>query len=82
MYAHLPGSWSLAFWATAIARGSPSSLTSMIARHGGGSAGHAGVAYEDRVFRNLRCKRVQVDEIWSFVYATAANVPHSQVCAD
>src|SRR5919197_1012219 len=25
--------------------------------------------YQDRAFRDLRCKRVQVDEIWSFVYA-------------
>jgi hypothetical protein len=25
--------------------------------------------YQDRVFRDLNCKRIQVDEIWSFVYA-------------
>src|ERR1700704_3517676 len=24
--------------------------------------------YQDRVFRNLMCKRVQVDEIWAFVH--------------
>ncbi len=23
--------------------------------------------YQDRVFRNLTCKRLQLDEIWSFV---------------
>lgn len=30
--------------------------------------------YQDEVFRNLNCKRIQFDEIWSFVYATAKNV--------
>lgn len=37
-------------------------------------AGMACAAYQDRVLRNLPCKRVQVDEIWSFVYAKQANV--------
>jgi IS1 family transposase len=37
-------------------------------------AGHACAAYQDKAFRNLPCKRVQMDEIWSFVYAKAANV--------
>jgi IS1 family transposase len=32
-------------------------------------AGIAAAAYQDRVLRNLPCKKVQVDEIWSFVYA-------------
>src|SRR5262245_58407871 len=31
-------------------------------------AGTACAAYQDRVLRNLPCKRVQVDEIWSFIY--------------
>ncbi|MBI4166609.1 MAG: IS1 family transposase [Acidobacteria bacterium] len=31
--------------------------------------------YQDRVLRNLKCKRVQCDEIWSFCYAKAKNVP-------
>ncbi len=31
--------------------------------------------YQDRVLRNLKCKRVQCDEIWSFVYAKEKNVP-------
>jgi IS1 family transposase len=31
--------------------------------------GHACVAYQDRVLRNLPSQRVQVDEIWNFVYA-------------
>ncbi len=30
--------------------------------------------YQDVALRNLPCKRVQVDEIWSFVYAKAKNV--------
>src|SRR5258708_22008469 len=38
-------------------------------------AGRAAAAYQDRVFRNLGCKRVQVDEIWTFTYAKQANVP-------
>ena len=29
----------------------------------------------DQTMRNLPCKRVQVDEIWSFVYSKAKNVP-------
>ena len=37
-------------------------------------AGHACTAYQDRVLRNLPTKRVQVDEIWNFVYAKNANV--------
>jgi IS1 family transposase len=37
-------------------------------------AGQACAAYQDRVLRNLPCKRVQVDEIWNFVYAKADHV--------
>lgn len=37
-------------------------------------AGEAFSDYQDRMFRNLPCQRVQVDEIWSFVYAKAKNV--------
>lgn len=37
-------------------------------------AGRACAAYQDRVLRNLTCKRVQVDEIWNFVYAKNDNV--------
>jgi IS1 family transposase len=37
-------------------------------------AGKAASWYQDRVFRNLTCKRVQVDEIWNFVYAKQKNV--------
>jgi IS1 family transposase len=37
-------------------------------------AGQSADWYQDRVFRNLTCKRVQVDEIWAFVYAKQKNV--------
>ncbi len=38
-------------------------------------AGQACSDYQDRELRDLPCKRVQVDEIWSFVYAKERNVP-------
>ena len=38
-------------------------------------AGVACLAYQREHLRNLTCKRVQCDEIWSFVYAKAKNVP-------
>lgn len=41
-------------------------------------AGRACAAYQDRVLRNLTCKRVQVDEIWSFVYAKRTNLPRTR----
>ncbi|SRR6266508_4868592 len=31
--------------------------------------------YQNRVLRGLTCKRIQCDEIWSFVYAKAKNIP-------
>jgi len=37
--------------------------------------GTACAAYQDGALRNLPCKRIQCDEIWSFVYAKAKNVP-------
>ncbi|MCI0429910.1 MAG: helix-turn-helix domain-containing protein [Rhodospirillales bacterium] len=37
-------------------------------------AGCACAAYQDRTLRNLPCKRLQLDEIWSFVYAKQKNV--------
>ncbi len=37
--------------------------------------GEACAEYQDRVFRNLKCKRLQCDEIWSFCYAKQRNVP-------
>ncbi len=38
-------------------------------------AGQACSEYQDKALRNLTCKRLQLDEIWSFVYAKAKNVP-------
>ena len=31
--------------------------------------------YQDRTLRDLKCKRIQCDEIWSFIYAKAKNLP-------
>jgi IS1 family transposase len=36
--------------------------------------GSACLDYQDRTFRNLVCKRIQVDECWAFCYAKAKNV--------
>lgn len=41
-------------------------------------AGSACAAYQDQALRNLPCKRIQVDEIWSFVYAKERNVPEDR----
>jgi len=38
-------------------------------------AGKACADYQDRALRNLSCRRLQLDEIWSFVYAKQKNVP-------
>jgi len=45
-------------------------------------AGAAFSEYQDRVMRNLTCKRVQVDEIWAFIYAKAKNVPTAKAAPD
>lgn len=37
-------------------------------------AGRAASWYQDRVFQNLQCRRIQVDEIWGFVGAKQKNV--------
>ncbi len=39
------------------------------------NAGRVCEDYQDRVMVDLPCKRVQVDEIWSFCYAKERNVP-------
>ena len=36
-------------------------------------AGTACATYQDEHFRNLPCRRIQIDEIWSFVYAKQKN---------
>jgi IS1 family transposase len=33
--------------------------------------------YQHETLRDLKCKRIQCDEIWSFVYAKAKNVPEA-----
>jgi IS1 family transposase len=37
--------------------------------------GEACAAYSDRVMRNLPCKVLQVDEVWSFTYCKQTNIP-------
>jgi len=37
--------------------------------------GMACAEYQDKALRNLRCKRVQCDEIWSFIAAKDKNLP-------
>lgn len=40
--------------------------------------GEACANYMDEAMRNLPCKRIQVDEIWSFCHAKAKNVPEEK----
>ncbi len=37
--------------------------------------GKACAAYHDKVMRNLPCKVIQVDEVWSFIYCKQSNMP-------
>lgn len=39
------------------------------------SAGETCASYQDTALRNLKCRRLQLDEIWAFVYAKQKNVP-------
>ncbi len=34
--------------------------------------------YQDKALRDLECKRIQCDEIWSFCYAKQKNVPKNR----
>jgi IS1 family transposase len=45
-------------------------------------AGQAAAWYQDRVFHNLTCRRIQVDEIWAFVYAKQKNVSTAKAAPD
>ncbi len=45
-------------------------------------AGQAADWYQDRVFRNLTCKRVQVDEAWAFCYCKQKNVEIAKAAPD
>jgi hypothetical protein len=40
--------------------------------------GRACSQYQDKAFRNLPCKHIQCDEIWTFVYAKQKNCPFEQ----
>ena len=40
--------------------------------------GQACSEYQDKALRNLPCKRIQCDEIWSFCYAKEKNVPEDK----
>ena len=40
--------------------------------------GAACLEYQDKTLRNLPCKRIQADEIWSFCYAKDKNVPEAR----
>jgi transposase-like protein len=44
-------------------------------------AGQAAAWYQDRVFRNLTCKRIQVDEIWAFVHCKQKNLARAKRAA-
>src|SRR5687767_13694775 len=37
--------------------------------------GAACSAYQDKAFRNLKCHRLQCDEVWQFCYAKQKSVP-------
>jgi IS1 family transposase len=39
------------------------------------SVGQACLEYQDKVLRNLRCKRIECDEIWCYCYAKDKNLP-------
>src|SRR5258708_30049404 len=40
--------------------------------------GRACMEYQDKALRNLTCKRIQCDEIWTFCYAKEKNVPEDK----
>jgi IS1 family transposase len=40
--------------------------------------GEACAKFENKALRNLTCKHIQSDEIWSFCYAKEKNVPHNK----
>jgi IS1 family transposase len=42
------------------------------------SVGFACAEYQDKALRNLPCKRIQCDEIWSFCYAKDKNLPEDK----
>ena len=44
--------------------------------------GAACAEYQDKTLRNLPCKRLQCDEIWSFVYAKVRNVSRAKAAPE
>ena len=42
------------------------------------AAGQTCASYQDQALRDLPCKRIEVDEIWSFVYAKEKNVEEAK----
>ncbi len=59
--------------ATRLSGASKTTVTKLLV-----DAGSAAAWYQDRVFRNLECKRLQVDEVWGFVGAKQKNVPEAK----
>lgn len=45
-------------------------------------AGHACMAFHHATVRNVKARRVQCDEIWSFCYAKAKNVPTAKAAPE
>jgi IS1 family transposase len=45
-------------------------------------AGQACTEYQDKAFGGLTCRRLQLDEIWSFCYAKAKNVKTAKAAPD
>src|ERR1700675_2780991 len=45
-------------------------------------AGRACAAFHDDKVRDVKSRRVQVDEIWSFTYAKQKNVPTAKAAPD
>lgn len=46
------------------------------------TAGQVCSDYQDRTFRNLPCRRLQIDEIWAFSYCKQANVKSAKAAPD
>ena len=44
--------------------------------------GYVCAMYQDVAFQNLPCRRIQVDEIWSFTYAKAKNVARAKAAPE
>ena len=58
--------------ASRLADASLNTVTKLMA-----DVGSACEQYQDETLRGLKCRRIQCDEIWSFVYAKTKNVPEA-----